>query len=64
MRRRQADLLTPDEAAIHLRITRKALYLRVQRGQVRAYHLGRQLRFRRQDLDALLDPVTMAASAG
>lgn len=49
-----SSFLTPDEAAHHLRLNRKALYQRVARGQFKVVRLGRALRFRRADLDALL----------
>ena len=35
----------------------KALYQRVARGQVKAFKLGRGLRFRRRDLDQLMQPL-------
>ncbi len=48
--------LTADEATAHLGFpSRKALYAAVERGQVPAHKLGRRLRFRRTELDALLD---------
>jgi hypothetical protein len=42
----------------------RALYKRVERGQVRAHHLGRTLRFFRPDLDRLLrsEPVSAAVA--
>ncbi len=47
--------LTADETAGYLGLpTRKALYAAVERGQVPAHKLGRRLRFRREELDALL----------
>jgi excisionase family DNA binding protein len=53
---RGSDWLTAAEAAEYLRLpTRMALYKRVERGQVRAHRWGRQLRFRRKELDALID---------
>lgn len=46
------------EAAVYLRISStKALYQRVGRGQVKAYRLGRALRFRRGELDKLMLPL-------
>jgi excisionase family DNA binding protein len=48
--------MTAAEAAEYLRISLKALYARVERGQIRCYRFGRHLRFRRRDLDALMDP--------
>jgi hypothetical protein len=35
-----------------------------QRRQLRAYRIGRQIRFRRADVDALLAPVTTGGEAG
>lgn len=47
------EWMTAEEAAAYLRLTLGALYQRRQRGQIKAYRLGRSLRFRRRDLDAL-----------
>jgi excisionase family DNA binding protein len=48
--------LTADEATAYLGFpSRKALYAAVERGQVPAHKLGRRLRSRRAELDALLD---------
>jgi excisionase family DNA binding protein len=56
--------LTADEAAAYLRLpSRRALYKRVERGQVRAHRWGRQLRFHRRDLDALLGSAPVSAVA-
>lgn len=50
-----SEWMTSAEAAQYIRIpTVKALYQRVARGQVKSYRLGRQLRFRRGDLDSLM----------
>jgi excisionase family DNA binding protein len=47
--------LTATEATGYLGFpTRKALYSAVERGQVPAHKLGRRLRFRSEELDALL----------
>ena len=47
--------LTAAEAAEYLRLPSvDALYQRVARGQVKAFRLGRALRFKRPDLDALM----------
>lgn len=47
--------LTATEASGYLGFpTRKALYAAVERGQVPAHKLGRRLRFRLEELDALL----------
>ncbi len=52
--------LTADEATVFLGLpSRKALYAAVERGQVPAHRLGRRrLRFSRDELDALLGPVS------
>jgi excisionase family DNA binding protein len=52
------DWMTPVEAAGYLRLPSvNALYQRHARGQVKAYRLagGRVMRFRRRDLDALME---------
>lgn len=47
--------LTSDEAVRYLKMrSRKALYQAVRRAQVPVHRLGRRLRFRRAELDALL----------
>lgn len=46
--------LTSYEAAKRLRISRRALYHRIERGQIKAHRLGRCLRFRLQELEAAL----------
>lgn len=48
--------LTAAEAAVYLRLPSVyALYKRVERGQVPAHRWGRHFRFRRRELDALLE---------
>ena len=57
--------MTATEAAEYLRVPSvRALYKRVERGQVPAHRWGRQLRFRRRELDALLGSPTVSAVAG
>lgn len=47
--------LTAKEAAEYLRLVSvDALYQRCARGQLKPLRLGRQMRFRRRDLDALI----------
>ena len=49
------EWMTAAEAADYLRLPSvNALYQRVARGQVKAQRLGRQMRFRRRDLDSLM----------
>jgi excisionase family DNA binding protein len=52
------EWLNATEAAEYLRLpTTKALYQRVARGQIKKpLRFGRQFRFRRRDLDALMRP--------
>ncbi len=51
----EATWLTVDEAMLYLGLrSRMALYQAVRRGQVRAHHFGRRLRFRRSELDEAL----------
>ena len=47
-------LLSTKEAATYLSVTPNALRILVCRGRVRAYKLGRHLRFKLRDLKALL----------
>jgi excisionase family DNA binding protein len=50
-----SEWLTAREAAAYLRLPSvKALYQRRARGQIRAFMLGRRLRFLRRELDALM----------
>jgi len=52
---RPAGWMTTEEAAEYLGLPSvEALYRRIERGQVPARRWGRQYRFRRQDLDALM----------
>jgi excisionase family DNA binding protein len=46
--------MTSDEAAELLRISRKALYHRVRREQIRVHRLGRCYRFHRREIEAAL----------
>jgi len=47
--------LDTEKAAEHLCTTAAAIHKLVQRGTLKAYRLGRHLRFRVSDLDASLD---------
>ncbi len=56
--------LTAAEATAYLRLpSTRALYKRVERGQVPAHRWGRQFRFRRRDLEALLTSSAVSAVA-
>jgi excisionase family DNA binding protein len=48
------EWLPTDEAARYLGMTSNALRILVCRGRVKAYHLGRKLRFQLKDLNACL----------
>ena len=49
------EWLTADETVIYLGLpSRKALYQATRRGQVPVHRLGRRLRYRRGELDAIL----------
>lgn len=48
--------LNTGEAARRLGLTEDALRQRAKKGQIEAHRIGRRLRFRIEDLDALLSP--------
>ncbi len=50
-----ADLLTPKEAAEYLRVPIKSIYHRVQRKELGHIKLGRLLRFKKSELDRVLE---------
>ncbi|PLX76097.1 MAG: AlpA family transcriptional regulator [Azoarcus sp.] len=45
------DILTLDEVACYLRVTKRTLYRLAQEGQLPAFKLGGVWRFRRAELD-------------
>jgi excisionase family DNA binding protein len=47
--------LTTDEAAQYLRVSPGALRVMVYRGSIKPYKLGRRSRFKREELDKLLE---------
>jgi excisionase family DNA binding protein len=51
--------MTAQQVADFLAVTDRTVRRLVQRRRLRAYRLGRQLRFRRADVDALFTPVTI-----
>ena len=57
---REAALLTIEEAARYLRLSRAKVYSMAARGEVPSVKMGRSVRVRRDRLDAWLD----AQSAG
>jgi len=47
--------MSPDQVAEYLALpSRKAVYEAARRGEIPCYRLGRRLRFRREELDAVL----------
>jgi len=46
--------LTPQEVADILKITKNTVYELVKRGDIKAYHVGKKLRFDRDDVDAYI----------
>ncbi len=49
------SLLTVDEAAVYLHVSRSKIYLLTCRRQIPHIKLGRHVRFRRTDLDAWIE---------
>lgn len=58
------SLMTAQQVAEYLVVTDRTVRRFVQRRQLRAYRIGRQIRFRRADVDALLSPLTTGDEAG
>ena len=54
--RKKEEYLDTKDAALFLSLTPNAVRIRVHRGQIKAYRLGKRLRFRREDLQTLLIP--------
>jgi excisionase family DNA binding protein len=52
----QHEWMTPQEAADYLRVSLSQVYRLTQHGKLPAHHLGRSRRYRRQDLDAAMQP--------
>ena len=50
----EEGLLTVKEVAEWLRVTPITVHRMVKQGRLKVYHIGKQLRFRREDIDALL----------
>ena len=48
------EFLTADEAAKRLRVSSNTIYAMVKQGRLKVYHVGKQLRFRREDVYAFL----------
>ena len=58
------SLMTVQQVAAYLVIHKRTVHRLVDSGQLRALRLGRQIRFRRADVDALLTPATTGDEAG
>ncbi len=50
----EEELLTVKEVAEWLRVTPKTIYGWVKLGRLKVYHVGKQLRFRREEINAFL----------
>ena len=50
----EEELLTAKEVAEWLRVTPRTIYKMVKQGRLKVYHDGKQLRFRREEISALL----------
>jgi len=48
------EIMTPDQAAAYLKITKGSLYHRVSRGEIPYISMGRLLRFWRSELEKYL----------
>jgi excisionase family DNA binding protein len=55
MLRRGSDLLTVNELARHLGISKWTVYRLVRDGEIRAVRVGERIRFRPADVDAYLE---------
>jgi excisionase family DNA binding protein len=60
----QSELLTPEEAAVYLRLNPQTTYRLLRGGQLPGVKIGRQWRIRKTALDAFLDgrPAETASS--
>ena len=50
-------LLSTEEASVYLDCHERTLFRMIDEGRLKAYRLGRKLKFRQEDLDAVLEPV-------
>ena len=50
----EKEYLTVKEVAEWLRVTPRTIYKMVKQGRLKVYHVGKQLRFRRTDIEQLL----------
>ena len=50
----EKELLTVKEVAEWLRLTPRTIYSWVKQGRLKVYHIGKQLRFRREEINSFL----------
>jgi excisionase family DNA binding protein len=50
------EWLTASQAMAYLQVSRPTLYRRIGDGSLRRFHMGRTIRFRREDVEALIQP--------
>lgn len=48
------NYMTTEEAAVYLRLSKEALRMKIYRKQIPAYRLGRHWRFKKSELDLIL----------
>jgi excisionase family DNA binding protein len=58
----QSELLTPEEAAVYLRLNPQTTYRLLRGGQLPGVKIGRQWRIRKTALEAFLDGRAPAAA--
>jgi excisionase family DNA binding protein len=58
------EILTLPEVAQLLKVAEKTVYTMAQKGDLPAFKVGGQWRFRRADLDAWIDAKTRRAAGG
>ena len=55
------EWMTTKQVAQHLQVSESTVYRWVSEGKLRAYHIGRTRRFRKEDVDALAVPIQLEA---
>jgi excisionase family DNA binding protein len=56
-------LLSTEEASVYLGCHLRTVFRLIDEGRLKAYRLGRVLKFRQEDLDAALEPVHTGSAA-
>ena len=59
----RSSLMTMRQVASYLVVTERTVRRFIRAGRLRAYRVGRQLRFRPSDVDAMLSPATAGEAA-